>query len=163
MTISCVYLIHNEWSEANYKVGTSKSPSRRLGQIGETYDVEPVLLASAWFTAPKTAQKAETFWHRYLQDFTTDDHSGDEWFALTPQQVEMFCKWCDLSRSRVELADWLLKTGTTWKERGDYDYELIRRIPRQINPPSIDVWMNNDFNDSLPLRMNTRVLVTGRQ
>lgn len=163
MTISCVYLIHNTWSEANYKVGMSQSPSRRIGQIGETYEVEPVLIAATWFTDAKTAQRAETYWHRYFQDFLTDDHSGKEWFALTPAQVEMFCKWCELSRSCVDLANWLFKTGATPKERGDYDHGLIRHIPRHKDPPSIDVWMNNDFRDSLPLKISTKVLGTERQ
>jgi len=143
-----VYLIHNSWSDANYKVGISSSPSRRSGQVCIEYDVDPTIITSAWFTSTDTARKAETFWHRYLQDFRTDDHPGKEWFSLSPKFVQMFCKWCELGKSRSELSRWLHIEGTTPKQRGDYDHTLIRQIPRHRHPPSIDVWTNNGLSDN---------------
>ena len=144
-----VYLIFNTWSDANYKVGISTSPSRRSGQVSIEYEVDPQIIVSAWFTSTETARKAETFWHRYLQDFRTDDHPGKEWFSLSQLYVQMFCKWCELGKSRSDLSRWLFIDGTTHKQRGDYDYSLIRKIPKLRPPPSIDVWTSNDFKDNL--------------
>ena len=150
MKISCVYLMYNTWSDANYKVGISSSPPRRSGQVCVDYEVEPEVIKTAWFSCQKAARQAETYWHRYLQDFRTDDHSGKEWFALTNEYVQKFCKWSELSKSRTDIAKWLFNIGASRKQLGDYDYELIRRIPRHTIPPSIDVWTNKDFIDNSP-------------
>jgi hypothetical protein len=148
MTCTALYLMHNAWSVANYKVGISRSPSRRSGQVCNDYEVDPDVISTVWFTCTDTARKAENYWHRYLQDFRTDDHSGKEWFALTNEYVQKFCKWSELSKSRTDIAKWLFNIGASRKQLGDYDYELIRRIPRHTIPPSIDVWTRKGFNDS---------------
>ena len=150
MKCTALYLMHNVWSEANYKVGLSSSPPRRSGQVCVDYEVEPVIIQTAWFTCEKMARLAETYWHRYLQDFRTDDHPGKEWFALTNDYVQKFCKWSELSKSHFDIAKWVFNIGASKRQLGDYDYGLIRAIPRHRDPPTIDVWMNNDFRGSLP-------------
>ena len=150
MSCTALYLMHNAWSESNYKVGISKSPPRRSGQVCTEYEVDPDIIKTVWFTCTQTARLAETYWHRYLQDFRTDDHSGKEWFALSSEYVQMFCKWSELSKSKTEIAKWLYNLGASTKQLGDYDFSLIKSIPRHKQPPSIDVWMNNDFKDSSP-------------
>ena len=137
-----VYLIHNQWSESNYKVGKSSLPSRRLGEISVGYDVDPRLIKACWFTTPSAASAAEKFWHRYLRDFQTDDHGGKEWFSLPTRLLDQFCQWSSLSFGFPEIFKWSMDHSP--QARNQYDTKLIRAIPRHIKPPSIDLWTTMD-------------------
>lgn len=142
MKCTSVYLIHNSWSIANYKVGLSSNPARRIGEILVNYDVEPVLITTAWFTEPLAAKTAETWWHRYLKEFRTDDHPGDEWFSMTEQLLSNFKKWSAKSRSQCDHLSWMLQASR--EERNNYDTQLLKAIPRHNNPPRISVWRNQE-------------------
>ena len=142
--------MHNAWSAANYKIGISNNPGRRQAEVCYSYDVEPKIITRAWFTSTKAAQQAELYWHRFLQDWRTDDHGGKEWFSLGTEYVRDFCKWSELGMSRSEIAKWLYNIGAPYKAQADYNYKLIRRIPKEKPPPRIDLWMNNDFKGNSP-------------
>lgn len=141
MKCTSVYLIFNSWSTANYKIGMSSNPARRIGEILVNYEVDPVLISTAWFTEEKAAQTAETWWHRYLSDYRTDDHSGDEWFALTTKQLSRYKRWSDQSRTQRDHLSWMLQASRD--DRNTYDTSMLKSIPRQNNPPRISVWRND--------------------
>jgi hypothetical protein len=140
--------MHNAWSAANYKIGISNSPGRRQAEVCFSYEVDPQIIAKAWFTTTKAAQKAELSWHRFLEDWRTDDHPGKEWFSLGEEYVRLFCQWAGQAMSASDIRGWLYKVGATRTQQDDYNYHLIREIPRRKHPPSIDLWMNNDFRGS---------------
>lgn len=150
MSCTAVYLMHNAWSEANYKVGVSKAPPRRSGQVCIEYEVDPDIIQTVWFTCEKSARLAEKYWHRYLQDFRTDDHSGKEWFALSQEYVQKFCRWSDNSMSKNHIIKWLYNLGASKQALADYDYGLLKTVPRHTMPPTIDLWMNNAFKGNSP-------------
>ena len=140
MKCTALYLIYNDWSESNYKVGISSYPARRLGEIAVTYQVEPRLLNQAWFTSKSAAQKAEVSWHRFLSEFRTDDHGGDEWFALDRNTKERISDWCNSSRNFNGIMDWAFQAPV--RELRNYDWKMLRSIPYTKKVPSIDVWTN---------------------
>lgn len=141
-----VYLMFNAWSAANYKVGMSSCPDRRMCEVEETYEnVQPKLVAVCWFTTEGQARKAENIWHRRFAKKRTDDQGGKEWFSLTENDVTEFEKWAALSKGRVELVDWLFKDGANSRDVYEYVGTLFNGIPRTHRGRSIEVWFNSDY------------------
>jgi hypothetical protein len=93
MDPTAVYLMRNIWAEANYKIGVSSIPHRRVWQVEEAYGVGPMIMTLAWFPTRSAANKAEKFWHKLLAEYQTNDHGGNEWFCLPDSQVELFLSW----------------------------------------------------------------------
>ena len=151
MTTAAVYLMHNEWSDANYKVGVTTSTSRRISQVMHDFGVEPRIITCAWFTSRRAAQTAETWWHRFLKDYQTSDHGGKEWFSLPHKYVEQFISWSYQSLDQSGLTKWLYFDGCSKEDRREYDQQLLKLIPRYRNStPRIDVWLSPtiSINDS---------------
>jgi len=144
MKSTAIYLVHNTWSVSNYKVGISSTPSRRLGEITVNYEVDPRIIATAWFTEVKAAQTAETFWHRYLREYSIDDHGGDEWFSLPTSIRDSIISWTKNSKQQNEITSWMYRA--TRNNRNGYNSSLINTIPRHYRPPSIDIWINPKMN-----------------
>jgi regulator of PEP synthase PpsR (kinase-PPPase family) len=142
MTITSVYLVYNEWSAANYKVGMTNSSPRRIGQILDEYGVEPKLITRAWFTTKKAAKTAEKLWHKFLSQFQTSD----------VDQVQRFADWANSGATYNDLSHWLYFQGASDSDSDAYDDRLIKAIPRSYTPPrrTIDVWRNQTTytNDS---------------
>jgi hypothetical protein len=146
MTCTALYLMRNTWSEANYKVGISKSPGRRQAEVIFTYDVEPVITTTAWFTSKHNAQEAERSWHRFLEEYRTDDHGGKEWFSLPTDKLHLFKQWASISSPVNDLRYWLHQVGASRHEQDSYDYSLLKKIPRKRKRhQTIDVWKNKDL------------------
>lgn len=103
MDPTAVYLMRNIWAEANYKIGVSSIPHRRVWQVEEAYGVGPMIMATVWFPTRTAATKAERLWHQYLLDYRTDDHGGKEWFCLTSALVNEFLEWAKLSPDGTKL------------------------------------------------------------
>ena len=138
MRCTALYLVFNDWSQSNYKIGVSSCPSRRLGEIAVNYEVEPRIITEAWFTCERNAVKAETRWHRFFSEFRTDDHKGDEWFALPSAQRSQISGWMDKSMDFNHIIDWAFQAQL--QQLKDYDRKLLHSIPFRHNPPTIDVW-----------------------
>lgn len=143
ITPTAVYLMKNDWSQANYKVGISNRPARREVEIQENYGVYTVLLATCWFPSKEEAQRAEHRWHQYLEEHQTDDHSGKEWFSLTTRQVEEFKKWARASAKADEMKRMFFSHGSRSTPVRSLVRQLFSSIPRQKNCPRIDVWHPN--------------------
>jgi hypothetical protein len=150
MTITSVYLVYNEWSAANYKVGMTNSSPRRIGQILDEYGVEPKLISRVWFTTKAAARAAEKMWHKFLSEFQTSDHGGKEWFSLSPAHVQRFTDWANSGSTYNQLSYWLYFQGASDSDAEAYDEGLLKTIPRSYTPPrrTIDVWMNNGLSVS---------------
>ena len=146
-----VYLIRNVWSEANYKVGVTGNVSRRIAEIEEQYGVEAQLIDSCWFPTRNDAEKAELTWHRRYAENRTDDHGGREWFSLGKTQITEFCDWAELSLTGDALKKWLYREGASWKDLKEYVDKVLRSIPKQHYPPSIDVWTAQTSTNCLML------------
>lgn len=144
MARTALYLMFNDWSIANYKIGNSNLPGRRQAEICFSYGVEPRIITDVWFTSKEAAQRAELYWHRFFRDQQTDDHGGREWFSLTAADVEHFKSWADLGKSHKQITAWLFGTGAPRREQDAYNRTLLSAIPRRPHPPSIDVWTNKD-------------------
>jgi len=141
-----VYLMHNEWSAANYKIGMSNNPDRRKHEIEEGYEnVLPKIVAVCWFATESQARRAENIWHRRFSKKLTDDQGGKEWFGLTPADVAEFEQWTSNSKSRVELIDWLFKDGANSREVYEYVGKLFNAIPRKHKRKTVEVWFNDDY------------------
>lgn len=143
----CVYLLRNEWSEANYKIGISNNPDRRCIEVRETYkNVLPKVLTTAWFPRKRSAFKAEQQWHRAEKMYLSDDHGGKEWFSLPQETVEMFTTWASQSLDLRALRHWLFAEGAKSDEIRDYTESLLRDIPRNYTRPmSINTWFSPDY------------------
>ena len=142
MRCTALYLVFNDWSESNYKIGISSCPSRRLGEIAINYEVDPRVITQAWFSNERTAQIAETRWHRYFSDFRTDDHKGDEWFALPTKERQVLQAWSSTSLPFSRIFDFAFQSSLCTIR--NYDKSLLNSIPRRYAPPSIDVWTMKD-------------------
>lgn len=144
-----VYLMFNEWSAANYKVGMSNNPDRRKTEVEENYsNVLPKIVAVCWFATESQARKAERIWHRRFSRKLTDDQGGKEWFSLTDLDVAEFQQWSSYSKTRVELVDWLYKNAASSKDVYEYVGSLFNAIPRKHNRRSVEVWRNEDYLES---------------
>lgn len=126
---------------------TSSIP-RRIGEIVVNYDVEPEVLTTAWFTTKQAAQTAETWWHRYLSEYRTDDHPGDEWFALPSAMLSSFIGWAEPSMDQIQLARWSIQARD--KQRRTYDTSLLHSIPRHPRyRETISLWTRDkDLKDN---------------
>jgi len=126
---TAVYLIRNIWAEANYKIGIASVIDRRKFQIEEQYGVGPMVVAAVWFPSRRAAQKAETLWHHYYKESTTNDHGGHEWFSLTNTQLDEFMVWAEYGPNEALLK--LKAKGGLLDHRDARDMEttLISCIP----------------------------------
>lgn len=141
-----VYLMHNEWSAANYKVGMSNNPDRRRNEIEEGYaNVLPKIITVCWFATEAQARKAENIWHRRFSKKLTDDQGGKEWFSLTDADIAEFQQWSSNSKSRIELVDFLFKDGANSREVYEYVGKLFNAIPRKFKRKTVEVWVNEDY------------------
>jgi hypothetical protein len=141
-----VYLMHNEWSAANYKIGMSKNPDRRRNEVEEGYaNVLPKIITVCWFATEAQARKAENIWHRRFSKKLTDDQGGKEWFSLTDADIAEFQQWSSNSKSRVQLIDWLFKDGASSKDVYHYVGNLFNAIPRKHARRTVEVWRNEDY------------------
>lgn len=128
--LTAVYLLKNRWSESNYKIGISNSPSRRIIEVNELYEVDAVVVTCLWFPRVIDAQISETTWHRRLAQYRTDDHGGKEWFCLTPSQVDSFKEWASKGLSRPALKDLIYVKGASDKWLRAYSVDKRNAIPK---------------------------------
>ena len=137
-----VYLMKNQWSESNYKIGFSNNPGRRGAEVDFQYEVQPKILSVCWFPTEKDARAAEKLWHRYLKDHRSDDHGGREWFSLTNEVIGMFKEWSENSISELALTDNLFKGLMNERQVRDYTSKLITTVPRERKQPLINLWLS---------------------
>lgn len=129
MDPTAVYLMRNIWAESNYKVGVSSIPHRRVWQVEEQYGVGPMIVATVWFPTRYAATKAESLWHKYLNQYLTDDHGGKEWFCLPNAIVEEFLQWAKQSPDGVMLKLKAKAEKLTQSEVRRISTQLTRSIP----------------------------------
>ena len=129
MDPTAVYLMRNIWAEANYKIGVSSIPYRRVWQVEESYGVGPMIMATAWFPTRSAATKAERLWHQYLSEYQTDDHGGKEWFCLPQRFVDAFTDWASSSPDGVHLKLRAKAQTLSRKDANQISKSLIASIP----------------------------------
>jgi hypothetical protein len=129
MDPTAVYLMRNIFSEANYKIGVSSIPHRRVWQVEESYGVGPMIVATAWFPTRTAANKAEKLWHLYLAEYRTDDHGGKEWFCLPQRFVDAFVEWVKNSPDGVHLKLQAKAQVLSRKDANRITKSLIASIP----------------------------------
>ena len=141
---TAVYLIKNDWSDCNYKIGISNFPDRRSTELDVQYsNVYPILITSCWFPSTKTARKAEHHWHKYFASQLSDDHGGIEWFGLTEEHVSLFTDWAKMSMDGLDIKQWIFSKGATTQELSKYSKDLIKAIPSKRSVRrTIDVWFS---------------------
>jgi Meiotically up-regulated gene 113 len=145
MTPTAVYLMKNDWSQSNYKVGISNRPARREIEIQENYGVYTVLLAACWFPTKQDAERAEKKWHKILSEFRTDDHSGKEWFSLPDYKVDQFLNWAKLSSDEGAMKRLFFQLGNSNDKVKAHLSRLFRGIPGERPRQLIDVWHSNYY------------------
>ena len=143
-----VYLMRNEWSEANFKIGISNRPFRRHLEVDDQYGVSSRIITTCWFPNRHFAGKAELIWHKRYNELQTDDHGGREWFSLGKTQIDEFCAWAELSMPGDALKQWLFRDGASYKEVKAFVSQLFNGIPKRHYHPSIDVWIRNGLSAS---------------
>jgi T5orf172 domain len=131
MEPTAVYLMRNIWSEANYKVGVSSIPHRRVWQVEEAYGVGPMIVSTVWFPTRYSATKAEGLWHKYLKEYQTDDHGGREWFCLPDHIVSEFVEWAKLSPDGTMLKLKVKAQRLSKAEVRQLSTTLLRSIPHE--------------------------------
>jgi len=129
MDPTAVYLMRNIFAEANYKVGVSSIPHRRVWQVEESYGAGPMIVATVWFPTRAAANKAEKLWHQYLHEYLTDDHGGKEWFALPDRFVKEFIRWSAMSPDGATLKLRVKAQTLTKGEAMNLSKTLIAAIP----------------------------------
>ena len=140
-----VYLMKNDWSESNYKVGFSNNPSRRSTEMEENYGVNPSIISTCWFPSEYDARAAELIWHRRFASYRSDDHGGREWFSLPSAHVDEFKEWCSHSPDHQELLDDLFKGGLTFHQVKILTDKLFKLIPKPQGTPRVDVWVSPHY------------------
>lgn len=79
-----VYLIHASGTP-HYKIGHATDVARRLWQVNHCNPSTCVLIHAM----PVDCQsEAEAWWHTFFNDQCVKG----EWFALSPKQIELFCR-----------------------------------------------------------------------
>lgn len=143
---TAVYLLRNNWSQSNYKIGISNYPDRRVFEVSNNYEnVDPKVVCTGWFPTRKAALKAETKWHRYFSDMNTDDHGGKEWFSLSFDDLTLFRNWTKQSKDPQELRLWLFNQAASRSDVKLYTTALTASIPCQPYINLIDVWMSPTY------------------
>jgi predicted GIY-YIG superfamily endonuclease len=145
ITPTAVYLMKNDWSQSNYKIGVSNRPARREIEVQENYGVYTILLASCWFPTKQDALKAEQKWHKIFEHFRTDDHSGKEWFSLPSSRVEQFLNWAKPSSDEGAMKRLFFKYGSSTDEVRGLLKQLFRSFPQERLHRTIDVWHSNYY------------------
>lgn len=146
----CVYLLFNEWSESNYKIGISNNPDRRVLEVTETYtNVLPKTIATAWFPSKRSAQRVESRWHKYFKEYQSDDHGGKEWFSLTDENTRLFIEWSKKSKSSIEMTKWLFAQGPRPSIVQDYVKAMNDSMPRSLRRPENTDWFNPEYYPTL--------------
>jgi len=140
---AAVYLMRNEWSESNYKVGMSNHPDRRHLEVEDQYlNVSPRIVSVCWFPTDKLARVAERMWHSRFRNKRTDDHGGREWFSLTIGDVSEFTHWTEHSKSASDLKAWLFKDAASNDAVDAYRRLLFDSIPKRRGRKFIDLWVS---------------------
>jgi len=83
------------------KIGISKQPNTRLGQIESTYNVGTCkLLRTTWFTTRDEAEKYERTFHLRYKGCKSARQGGREWFNLSESQALGFAEWMERSSNQ---------------------------------------------------------------
>lgn len=140
---TAVYLMRNEWSASNYKIGMSNHPDRRHLEVEDQYkNVSPRIITTCWFPTTKLARSAEFIWHCRYRNKRSDDHGGKEWFALTAGDVSEFIHWSEHSKSASDIKAWLFRDGASKEAVAAYRELLFSSIPKRSKRSFIDLWVS---------------------
>lgn len=144
---ACVYLMRNEWSHSNYKIGMSNHPDRRHLEVEDQYrNVCPRLMTMCWMPTTRLARKVETMWHTRFRDKRTDDHGGREWFSLSVGDVSEFTHWAENSKSASDLKAWLFRDAASSAAVDEYRKLIMNAIPkRRRRFQHIDLWQAPEY------------------
>ncbi|MCP9810265.1 GIY-YIG nuclease family protein [Cyanobium sp. HWJ4-Hawea] len=97
------------------KIGISKHPEKRLGQIATTYNVGRVeLLKTTWFLSREDAQRWEANFHNRYALKLSPARGGREWFKLTKAEITFFIDWMERSTDKRAFKAFMVKT-KVWK------------------------------------------------
>ena len=128
MKPTAVYLISSD-TPGLFKVGLSDCVPRRSHQVSLHYHLGSSVRAEAWLPSRRTAQQAETAWHRFLNPLRADDVKGREWFNLTSELVDQIIDWTKLSPGLMPLKMSLKSGRMTPYQIEQLSTTLLKAIP----------------------------------
>lgn len=83
------------------KIGISKHPKKRLGEISRSYNVGNCqLLRTTWFATRNQAEHFEKSFHRKYQYKKSALQGGREWFNLSTSEAIGFAEWMERSSNQ---------------------------------------------------------------
>lgn len=138
---NAVYLMKNNWSDNNYKIGYSNNPTRRRQEVEENYDnVDPRIITEVWLPTTQYARKIEARWHKRFKKNLSNDHGGREWFTLTTKEIQAFLEWSEQSMNERALQDFLFRDAASKQSVYEYCYSLLDTIPHVTKKRVVETW-----------------------